>query len=194
MQNSKSKNNNKINSTKSANGMQDSTPEVPHATPGIGRRMISMLYEALLLFAVVFLAGLIFDIVTQSRDPLSLRHVRQFLLFLVMAAYFIHAWSREGQTLAMKTWRIKLVKPGMARVSPRIAAARYLLAWMWFLPALLVNYALNLKTWPELGVMAAGVALWAATALFDKDRQFLHDKLLGTRLIELPKNKPAVKQ
>jgi uncharacterized RDD family membrane protein YckC len=155
--------------------------------------MVAMLYEAFLLFAVIFLAGLIFDIVTQSRDPLSLRHVRQFLLFLVMAAYFIHAWSREGQTLAMKTWRIKLVKPGTARVSPRIAAARYLLAWMWFLPALLVNYALNLKTWPELGVMAAGVALWAATALLDQDRQFLHDKLLGTRLIELPKNKPAAK-
>ena len=164
-----------------------------HATPGIGRRMIAMVYEAFLLFAVVFLAGLIFDIVTQSHDPLSLRHVRQLLLFLVMAAYFIHSWSREGQTLAMKTWRIKLVKPGTARISPRIACARYLLAWMWFLPALLVNYGLSLKTWSELAVMVAGVALWAATALFDKDRQFLHDKLLGTRLIQLPKNKPAGK-
>ena len=187
MQNSKL--NTKTTGTK--NSKASITPE--YATPGLARRMIAMLYEAFLLFAVVFLAGLIFDIVTQSRDPLSLRHVRQFLLFLVMAAYFIHAWSREGQTLAMKTWRIKLVKPGAARVSPRIAAARYLLAWMWFLPALLVNYGLNLKTWPELSVMAGGVALWAATALFDKDRQFLHDKLLGTRLIELPKNRPAAK-
>jgi uncharacterized RDD family membrane protein YckC len=164
-----------------------------HATPGIGRRMIAMVYEAFLLFAVVFLAGLIFDIVTQSHDPLSLRHVRQFLLFLVMAAYFIHSWSREGQTLAMKTWRIKLIKPGAARISPRIAAARYLLAWMWFLPALLVNYGLSLKTWSELAVMVFGVALWAASALFDKDRQFLHDKLLGTRLIQLPKKQPAAK-
>ena len=177
--------------------MQNSTTNtLSHAacaTPGIGRRMMSMVYEAFLLFAVVFLAGLVFDIATQSHDPMSLRHVRQFLLFLVMGAYFIHAWSREGQTLAMKTWRIKLIKPDAARVSPRIACARYLLAWMWFLPALLVNYALSLKTWPELAVMLAGVALWAATALFDKDRQFLHDKLLGTRLIELPKNQPAAK-
>lgn len=155
--------------------------------------MIAMVYEAFLLFAVVFLAGLIFDIVTQSHDPLSLRHVRQFLLFLVMAAYFIHSWSREGQTLAMKTWRIKLIKPGAARISLRIAAARYLLAWMWFLPALLVNYGLSLKTWSELAVMVAGVALWATSALFDKDRQFLHDKLLGTRLIQLPKKQPAAK-
>jgi uncharacterized RDD family membrane protein YckC len=170
------------------NNIPESTPNSPHPAPSIGRRMISMVYEAFLLFAVVFLAGLIFDIVTQSHDPLALRHVRQVLLFLVMAAYFIHSWTREGQTLAMKTWRIKLVKPGAARLSPRIAAARYLLAWMWFLPALVLNYALELKTWPELGVMAAGVALWAATALLDKDRQFLHDKLLGTRLIQLPKN------
>lgn len=160
-------------------------------TPAIGRRMIAMVYEAFLLFAVVFLAGLIFDIATQSHDPLRLRPVRQLLLFLVMAAYFIHSWTREGQTLAMKTWRIKLIKPGTARVSPGIAAARYLLAWMWFLPALLVNYGFSLKTWPELAVMAAGVALWAASALFDKDKQFLHDKLLGTRLIQLPKNEPA---
>jgi uncharacterized RDD family membrane protein YckC len=171
----------------------ESTPNSPHPAPGIGRRMISMVYEAFLLFAVVFLAGLIFDIVTQSHDPLALRHVRQVLLFLVMAAYFIHSWTREGQTLAMKTWRIKLVKPGAARISPRIAAARYLLAWMWFLPALVLNYALELKTWPELGVMAAGVALWAATALLDKDRQFLHDKLLGTRLVQLPKNQSLKK-
>ncbi len=192
MQNSKISNTKNSETNRKPESQTNSLPQ-SCATPGIGRRMIAMLYEAFLLFAVVFLAGLIFDIVTQSRDPLSLRHVRQFLLFLVMAAYFIHAWSREGQTLAMKTWRIKLVQPGTARVSPRIAAARYLLAWMWFLPALLVNYGLNLKTWPEMGVMAAGVALWAATALLDKDRQFLHDKLLGTRLIELPKKQPVVK-
>ena len=162
------------------------------ATPTVGRRLISMVYEALLLFAVVFLAGLVFDIVTQSRNPLALRNVRQFLLFLVMAAYFIHFWSREGQTLAMKTWRIRLIKPGHEQVPVRIAAARYLLAWMWFVPGLLLNYALGLKAWPELGVMAAGMVLWAGTALLDKDRQFLHDKLLGTRLVQLPKQNKTV--
>lgn len=150
-----------------------------------------MVYEALLLFAVVFLAGLVFDIATQSHSALKLRNVRQFMLFLVMAAYFAHFWSREGQTLAMKTWRIRLVKPGCAHVPVGIAVARYLLAWMWFLPALLLNYALGLKTWNELAVMAAGMALWAATALLNKDGQFLHDAMLGTRLIELPK--PAKK-
>ncbi len=146
-----------------------------------------MVYEALLLFAVVFLAGLVFDVATQSRQALAYRHARQFLLFLVMAAYFIHFWSREGQTLAMKTWRIKLMVPGLNRVPVRVAALRYLLAWMWFLPGLVVNYAANFKTWTELGVMAAGMALWAATALFTGNGQFLHDKLAGTQLVQLPK-------
>ena len=93
----------------------------------------------------------------------------------------------------MKTWRLKLVKPGHAHVPLRIAAARYLMAWMWFLPALMATSALGLKAWAALGMIAAGMAAWAATALFDKDGQFLHDKLLGTRLIELPvaKKKPA---
>ncbi len=161
------------------------------ATPTLRRRLISMLYEAFLLFAVVFLAGLVFDVATQSRNPLAYRQARQFVLFLVMAVYFVHLWSSNGQTLAMKTWRIKLIKPGYERVSVRTAAARYLLVWMWFLPALALNYVLGLKGWPEAGVMAAGVALWAATALLDKDGQFLHDHLLGTRLIYIPKETKA---
>jgi uncharacterized RDD family membrane protein YckC len=172
------------------NSTINTTPMI-NATPTIARRMIAMIYEVFLLFAVVFLAGLVFDIATQTREAASVRHFRQVLLFLVMAAYFVHFWTREGQTLALKTWRIKLIKPGQAQVSRRIACARYLLAWMWFLPALVVNYALELKTWSEMGVIVAGVALWAATAWLDKDRQFLHDKLLGTRLVQLPKNKPA---
>ncbi|MBC7859860.1 MAG: hypothetical protein H7Z39_14025 [Burkholderiaceae bacterium] len=50
----------------------------------------------------------------------------------------------------------------------------------------MASFALGLKAWAVLGVFGAGVAAWAATALLDKDGQFLHDKWLGTRLIELP--------
>ena len=37
--------------------------------------------------------------------------------------------------------------------------------------------------------LAVGIVLWALTALLDKDRQFLHDRLAGTRLVQLPKIK-----
>jgi uncharacterized RDD family membrane protein YckC len=163
-------------------------PLAAAATPTIRRRLISMIYEAFLLFAVMFLAGLVFAVATQNRNDPAYRHALQFVLFLVMAAYFIYLWTSNGQTLAMKTWRITLIKPGHEQVPLASAAARFLLAWMWFLPALALYYTLGLQGWGEAGAMlAGGIALWAATALFDKDRQFLHDRILGTRLVHIPK-------
>ena len=143
-----------------------------------------MVYEAMLLFGVVFIAGWLFDTLTQSRHALTLRHARQFWLFLVLGAYFIFFWRCSGQTLAMKTWGIKLVAPGFTQVPLTKAIARYLLAWMWFLPAMALDYAFDLKGWTCIGVIALGMVLWAMTIRFDKDHQFLHDQLVGTRLIK----------
>src|SRR5471032_2955778 len=154
--------------------------------PSVKRRLISMVYETLLGFAVLFLPFLVFEVAVHSSHTPTLEHMRQALAFLVLGAYFIHQWSRQGQTLAMKTWRIKVVVPGQPHLSLQAAAGRYLLSWMWVLPALIVDSALGLRNWDALGVLALGVLAWAATALLDKDRQFLHDRLTGTRLIQLP--------
>jgi uncharacterized RDD family membrane protein YckC len=160
----------------------------PFAAPSIKRRLISMLYEAFLLLAVEMLATLAYLLVTGNRQDPVYQHGLKFVLFLVAAAYFVHFWTDSGHTLAMKTWRIKLVQPGYARVSFRIAAIRYLLSWGWFLPALAVYAALGRHGKGELAVaIAVGLLAWAMTAFLDKDRQFLHDKLAGTRLVELPK-------
>jgi|SRR5437899_9239293 len=160
-------------------------PLNPTEIPKLSRRLICMVYEALLLFGVVFIAGWLFDTLTQSRHALTLRNARQFWLFLVLGAYFIYFWCRSGQTLAMKTWRLKLVAPGLPHLPVRMAVIRYLLIWMWFLPAMALDYALDLKAWASMAVIAAGLILWAMTALFDKERQFLHDKIAGTRLIHV---------
>jgi uncharacterized RDD family membrane protein YckC len=152
-----------------------------------------MVYELLLALAVLFLPFLILEVATGASHAPAVEHLRQALAFVVMGAYFIHQWSREGQTLAMKTWRLKLVMPGHAHVPLRIAGARYLLAWMWLLPALVADYALSLNRWMALGVIGAGVLLWSATAFLTADRQFLHDKLLGTRLILLPQRQKRKK-
>lgn len=152
-----------------------------------------MIYETLLLAAVELAAVAVFLLATQNRHSPAYEHALQFTLFLVTAAYFIHFWTDSGHTLAMKTWRVKLVKPGYARLPIKIAAARFMLAWGWFLPALVVCYVLGLHK-AQMGIaLAIGMAAWACTALFDKDRQFLHDKLLGTRLISLPKPVKAPK-
>lgn len=153
-----------------------------------------MVYEAMLLFGVVFIAGWLFDTLTQSRHALTLRHVRQIWLFFVLGVYFVFFWHRGGQTLAMKTWKIKLIAPGHSQVPIKKAIARYLLAWMWFLPAMALDYALGLKGWASIGVIAVGMALWAATIRFNRDRQFFHDHLVGTRLVRhaLPASKPTI--
>mgnify|MGYP002084376738 FL=1 len=114
-----------------------------------------MLYEAVLLFAVAFFAGFAFHFASGGA-PLEggMRLAHQLLLCAVFAAYFLWCWLRGGQTLAMKAWRVRLV-----RVSPRKALLRFL-------------YALVL--------VPTGISLlWA---LVDRERQFLHDRLAGTRL------------
>ncbi|MCA1245092.1 RDD family protein [Massilia sp. MS-15] len=167
--------------------MSPSKP-VPVATPSILRRVTAMLYEALLLFAVEMLAIAAYMLVTlNSQHPLAREGMKLWLL-LVTAAYFMWCWIDSGHTLAMKTWRIKVVKLGCHKLPLRTAAARFLLAWGWFAPALAVCWAFGLHDKAQVGIaLALGVAAWALTALFDKDRQFLHDRLAGTRLIALPK-------
>jgi uncharacterized RDD family membrane protein YckC len=164
----------------------DSQGAVP--TPPVTRRLISLVYEAFLLFAVEMLAVLLYLLVTGNRHEPVYQHGLKFFLFLVTAAYFVHFWTDSGHTLAMKTWRLKLVMPGYARVPFRIAAIRYVLAWGWFMPALLAYSAFGVRTKGGLAAaVAIGIVAWALTAFFDKDRQFLHDKLAGTRVIALPK-------
>jgi len=160
-------------------------PGVVH-TPTIKRRLMAMLYDLLLITAVEFFANFLFIFVTGNRkDPLY-HAIGIGLFFLVAAAYFIHAWHGSGFTLAMKTWRIKLVKVGHAHVPFTNALLRHVLAWGWLLPALFVSYVLKLSHGQTGIALAIGVAAWALTAFLDKDRQFLHDRLAGTRLIALP--------
>ncbi|MDH5579536.1 MAG: RDD family protein, partial [Betaproteobacteria bacterium] len=86
-------------------------------TPGIARRLASVLYEALLVLAVAFFAGSAFYFASRGA-PLEgwLLRAHQAFLIAVFAAYFLWCWLRGGQTLAMKAWRIRLIE-----VTPRKA-------------------------------------------------------------------------
>jgi len=163
-----------------------------NAVPTVRRRLVSMTYEILLAFAALFLPFLVFEFVTKASHTQTVEHMRQALAFLVLGAYFIHQWTRKGQTLAMQTWRIKVVQPGHNHLPIRTAALRYLLAWMWVLPGIVVAYAADLSNKHKLYAMFASILLWSLTAFLDKERQFLHDRIAGTRLVQLPK--PEKKQ
>ena len=146
-----------------------------------------MLYESLLLFGVVFIADWLLDTLTQSRHALALRHTRQAWLFFVIGAYFVFFWCRSGQTLAMKTWHLKICACDAARLTLWRAMLRYCLAWMWFLPAMAIDAAFGLQGWPSIAVIVLGMGAWMATTRLDAQRQFLHDRLAGTRIVDSAK-------
>jgi uncharacterized RDD family membrane protein YckC len=126
------------------------------------RRLASMLYESILLFAVAFFGTWLFQFAagTLVIDGWRMTLLQAFLLAL-FAAYFLWCWLRSGQTLAMKTWRIRLVaKDGHGRLAPKAALLRFLYA------TLLVPTTIGL--------------FWA---MVDRDRQFLHDRLAGSLLV-----------
>jgi uncharacterized RDD family membrane protein YckC len=162
------------------------------STPSVKRRLIAMLYETFLLLAVEMLAVALWLLVTRNSHAPLAQHGLKLFLFLVTGAYFVHSWTDSGHTLAMKTWRMRVVGRDDARLPLRTAVLRYLLAWGWFLPALLACGLLGLKDKGQIGIaLAVGVTAWALTAFFDRDRQFLHDRLLGTRLVSMqPKARP----
>jgi uncharacterized RDD family membrane protein YckC len=116
-----------------------------------------MAYEAVLLFAVAFFAAWLFFFASGGRDATHgwARYALQLFIAAMFAGYFLWSWLRGGQTLAMKAWRIRVVG-----VTPCNALVRFALAIL---------------------LVASGVSiLWA---LFHSERQFLHDRLCGTRLV-----------
>jgi len=143
-----------------------------------------MLYEAVLLFGVVFLADYLLDTLTQSRHALMYRELRQAWLFLVIGAYFVFSW-RHGQTLPMKTWHIRLVDHDGLPPSTMRCVIRYVLAWLPVLVAVAVVWAAR-----ELSGLPAVLSFIVFTplALFvwswlDPEGKFMHDRILGTRLV-----------
>ena len=150
----------------------------------IGRRLAVMLYESLLLFGVLFIAGWIFGTLLQQRHALYLRQGLQYWLFIVIGVYFIWFWSHGGQTLAMKTWRVRLTAIDGGPVSMPRATARYILSWLWFIPGLLIAKLLGAQGWLLVVIPSANVLLWAGLARLDPARQFVHDRIVGTRLIQ----------
>ncbi len=131
------------------------------ATPGIGRRLLSLIYELLLLTALVLLVGAGATAISQSTAPDHARIITQILVALFSVGYFAGQWHHRGQTLPMKTWRMRLeTTDGKAVTIPR-AVLRACLA-----PATYLFFGM--------------AVLWA---LIDRDRQFLHDRIAGTRLV-----------
>lgn len=165
-------------------GVTRMNPELK--TPSLARRMACWLYEGMLMFGVVFIAGYLFGTLSQTRNAMDNRHALQAFLFVVFGIYFVWLWAK-GQTLAMKTWDIKVVDRAGQPITQARALLRYVLSWLWFLPALAAVAPFKLSGAESVVIVLGWVAVWAILSRFQPQQQFWHDALAGTRLISTPR-------
>ncbi len=151
-------------------------------TPSLWRRMACWMYEGVLMFGVVFIAGYLFSSLSQTRNAMDNRHALQAFLFVIFGIYFVWFWTK-GQTLAMKTWNIRLVDTNGQAVSQSRAMVRYCLSWIWFVPPLLALSPFKLSG-AEVAVLTIGwITVWALSSRLQRNQQFWHDAWGGTRLV-----------
>lgn len=128
---------------------------------GVKRRLLSLLYESLLLAAVLLAGALPMVMLASGWEHTAARAALQIWLLALCAGFYVWQWTGAGQTLPMKTWKMRLVSNDGSAVSARRALLRYAGALL----------------------STATLGLGFAWALVDRDRQFLHDRLAGTRLV-----------
>jgi uncharacterized RDD family membrane protein YckC len=148
--------------------------------------MACWLYEGMLLFGVVFVAGYLFGTLSQTKHALHNRLGLQAFLFLVFAIYFTWLWSK-GQTLAMKTWHIRVVDTAGRPLTQARALWRYVLSWVWFFPPVILAYPFKLSPGQVGALIFFWVLFWALLSRFQLRRQYWHDVWAGTQLVDAPK-------
>jgi uncharacterized RDD family membrane protein YckC len=129
--------------------------------PSFTRCLAALVYEALLLLGIIAIGVILPYILLGALAGIALpASVQQAHFVLLLGLYFTWCWLHGGQTLAMKTWKIKLADKNGSPLRPPQAILRYLAAW------------------PSLLFFGVGL-LWR---LVDPDQQFLHDRIAGSRL------------
>lgn len=157
------------------------------AAPSLSRRMACFVYEGLILFGIGLIPGAIgalFVALTGHQHPLQSDTALRLITFTIYAVYFTWFWSVRGQTLPMQTWHIRVVTAQGAPLTQARALMRFIASCAWFAPATLLASINGWSRWQGLGAIAVGVVAYALLALLHPQRQFWHDALCGTRLIQ----------
>lgn len=173
---------------------------------GLARRLGASVYEALLLAALCLGIGFaLLPVVTPLSGgvgvqavaspahylmPPGARALSGTVLFAACGAYCVWLWSGGRRTLPMQTWRLRLRSGTGLRVAPPTALLRYVACWLG--PALAVAAYGALQPTGNSRWVLILLGLNYAWAFFDRDRQFLQDRIAGTRLVVDPApTKPA---
>ena len=148
------------------------------------RRLVALVYDLLIVVAIVMVVGLVCQLATGGRLISTGTHVvipiwYQALQCVVVAAYFIASWRRGGQTVGMRPWHILVSRDDGGTISLQQAVIRVLVAAAPML-LLVLEPVLGLRAtlWTVLGAWV----LWFAVALVDPRRRALHDLAADTEL------------
>ncbi|MDX1499337.1 MAG: RDD family protein [Woeseiaceae bacterium] len=135
---------------------------------GLARRLAAIVYDTLLVIALLFLATIPFIALRGGEhvEPGS-SPAYQLALGAVVYLFFVGYWTRAGSTLGMQSWRLRLETADGGLPTVRAATVRFLVA---------------IISWAALGIGF----LWS---LVDRDGLAWHDRASGTRLRHYPKTK-----
>ena len=160
-------------------------------TPSLARRMASFVYEGLLLFGIGLIPGAIgalFVALTGHQHPMQSDTALRVITFAIYAIYFTWFWSARGQTLPMRTWHLRVVTNEGRRLSQARALTRFFASCAWFAPAALLSALNGWTRWQGLAAALIGAVAYALLALLHPRRQFWHDAVCGTQIIEAPRD------
>jgi uncharacterized RDD family membrane protein YckC len=89
------------------------------------KRIACMLYESILVFAILFVAGVVYRALMGDPHSDFEQHLFFMYSWLIIGVYFVYCWVKSGQTLAMQTWRIQLLRLDGNPLSLGQAVRRY---------------------------------------------------------------------
>ena len=169
------------NNADNGDNADPASPSPRPLTPSLKRRMACWIYEWVLLFGVVFISGYLFSTLSQTRNAMDNRHGLQAFIFLVFGLYFTWFW-RHGQTLAMKTWKIRITTLSGEPISQKQAILRYIICWVWFVPPLAFSNLLDIHGLNSLGISILWGLMWALSSKLNPSGQFWQDRWSQTQL------------
>ncbi len=162
---------------------------------GLLRRFGALLYDALLLIAVLFFASLLtvapFNIVYGHPIYILPGHPFYpiFMLYIYMIGFLFLAWfwTHGGQTLGMKAWSLRLQQINGQSITWKWALFRFFSVLLFWFPAAAGHLLLNSTSKQFIYIWIAPIVIDYLWCFFNPDRLALHDKLSQTRLVRIPR-------
>jgi len=161
--------------------------------PHFWRRVSCTLYEQLVLLGVIALTFLVPNLALGILLGVSLPSWLTFLyLYVVLGAYFVWYWTNSGQTLAMQTWRVRIIDQNGRTLGRRQAIWRYIYGSLWIFPCIVLQAVLQLQKWQIIEMLfTVALFIWPLSIYLNSvnmlARPSLPDRFAGTKLVELPK-------